>query len=78
MAVIYTDPNDFSNVRDKLEAAGCAFLSAEREMVPATTTKVTDPELVIRINKLIDSLEDYDDVQNVFHDADLPEEEEED
>ena len=77
-AVIYTDPNDFSNVRDKLEAAGCVFLSAEREMVPATTTKITDPELVIRINKLIDALEDFDDVQNVFHDADLPEEEEED
>jgi YebC/PmpR family DNA-binding regulatory protein len=77
-AIIYTDPNDFSDVRDKLEAAGCTFLSAEREMVPATTTAVTDLELVARINKLIDALEDYDDVQNVFHDADLPEEEEED
>ncbi len=78
MAVIYTDPNDFSEVRDKLEAAGCTFLSAERELVPATTVSITDPELVIKINKLIDALEDYDDVQNVFHDADLPEEEEED
>ena len=77
-AIIYSDPNDFSDVRDKLEAAGCTFLSAEREMVPATTTAITDPELVARINKLIDALEDYDDVQNVFHDADLPEEEEED
>lgn len=78
MAVIYTDPNDFSEVRDRLEAAGCAFLSAERELVPGTTVKITDPELVLKINKLIDALEDYDDVQNVFHDADLPEEEEED
>jgi YebC/PmpR family DNA-binding regulatory protein len=78
VAVIYTDPNDFSEVRDKLEAAGCAFLSAERELVPATTVSITDPELVLKINKLIDALEDYDDVQNVFHDADLPEEEEED
>lgn len=78
VAVIYTDPNDFSEVRDKLEAAGCAFLSAERELVPATTVSITDPELVIKINKLIDALEDFDDVQNVFHDADLPEEEEED
>lgn len=77
-AVIYTDPNDFSEVRDKLEAAGCTFLSAERELVPATTVSITDPELVLKINKLIDALEDYDDVQNVFHDADLPEEEEED
>ena len=77
-AVIYTDPNDFSEVRDKLEAAGCTFLSAERELVPATTVSITNPELVLKINKLIDALEDYDDVQNVFHDADLPEEEEED
>jgi len=77
-AIIYTDPNDFSEVREKLEAAGCKFLAAEREMVPATTVKVTDPELAQKINKLIDALEDYDDVQNVFHDADLPEEEEED
>ena len=77
-AVIYTDPNDFSEVRDKLEAAGCTFLSAERELVPTTTVSITDPELVLKINKLIDALEDYDDVQNVFHDADLPEEEEED
>jgi YebC/PmpR family DNA-binding regulatory protein len=78
VAVIYTDPNDFSEVRDKLEAAGCTFLTAERELVPATTVSITDPELVIKINKLIDALEDFDDVQNVFHDADLPEEEEED
>ncbi len=78
VAVIYTDPNDFSEVRDKLDAAGCVFLSAEREMVPTTTVSVTDPEMVARINKLVDALEDYDDVQNVFHDADLPEEEEED
>jgi len=77
VAVISTDPNDFSTVREKLEAAGCVFLSAEREMVPTTTTKITDPEQVLRINKLIDALEDNDDVQNVFHDADLPEEEEE-
>lgn len=78
VAVIYTDPNDFSEVRDKLEAAGCTFLSAERELVPTTTVSITDPELVLKINKLIDALEDCDDVQNVFHDADFPEEEEED
>jgi YebC/PmpR family DNA-binding regulatory protein len=78
VAIIYTDPNDFSDVRDKLEAAGCTFLSAEREMVPTTTVSITDPELAAKINKLIDWLEDYDDVQSVFHDADLPEPEEED
>ena len=77
VAIIYTDPNDFSSVRDNLESAGCTFLSAEREMVPATTTEVSDPETLAKVQKLIDWLEDYDDSQNVFHDAELPEEEEE-
>lgn len=75
--VIYTDPNDFSQVRDNLEAAGCVFLSAERAMVPQTTTEVTDPETVEKVQKLIDWLEDYDDCQEVFHDAELPDEPEE-
>ena len=76
-AIIYTDPNDFSSVRDKLEEAGCVFLSAEREMVPTTTTELPDEESVAKVQKLIDWLEDYDDTQAVYHDAELPEEEEE-
>ena len=76
-AIIYTDPNDFSSVRDKLEEAGCVFLSAEREMVPNTTTELPDEESVAKVQKLIDWLEDYDDTQAVYHDAELPEEEEE-
>ena len=77
VAVIYTDPNDFSAVRDNLEGAGCTFLSAEREMIPTTTIEISDPETLAKVRKLIDWLEDYDDSQNVFHDAELPEEEEE-
>ena len=77
-AIIYTEPNDFSAVRDNLEAAGCAFLSAERAMVPTTTTALTDEESIQKVTKLLDWLEDHDDVQNVYHDAELPEDEEED
>ncbi len=77
VAVIYTDPNDFSAVRDKLEEAGCTFLSAEREMVPSTTVELADEESVAKVRRLIDWLEDYDDTQAVYHDAELPEEEEE-
>ena len=77
VAVIYTDPNDFSTVRDKLEEAGCTFLSAEREMVPSTTVALPDEESVAKVQRLIDWLEDYDDTQAVYHDAELPEEEEE-
>lgn len=76
-AIIYTDPNDMSEVRDNLEKAGCTFLSVERAMVPNMTTEVTDPEMAEKITRLIDWLDDYDDTQNVYHDADLPETEEE-
>jgi len=77
-AVIYTDPSDFSAVRDSLEASGCTFLSAERAMIPTTTTEITDPESVQKVEKILDWLEDNEDVQNVYHDAELPEDEEED
>ena len=77
-AVVYTDPSDFSAVRDNLEAAGCTFLSAERAMVPTTTTELPDEESVQKVTRLLDWLEDYDDTQSVYHDAELPEDEEED
>ena len=77
-AVVYTDPSDFSAVRDSLEASGCTFLSAERAMIPSTTTELPDEESVQKVTKLLDWLEDYEDTQNVYHDAELPEDEEED
>ena len=76
-AIIYTDPNDFSSVRDNLESSGYKFLSAERALIPNTTTEITDPDLAAKVQKLIDWLDDYDDTQAVYHDAELPEEEEE-
>ena len=74
---IYTAPNDFSAVRESLEKAGYAFLSADKQMIPQNTVAVTDPEILKSIQKLLDMLEENDDVQNVYHNADLPEEEEE-
>ena len=76
--VIYTDPGAFSEVRENLENAGLAFIEADRRMVPTTTTEVTDPEVAAKIQRLLDELEDNDDTQNVYHDAELPEDEEED
>ena len=78
VATVYTDPSSFSEVRENLEKAGCTFLEAERRMVPTTTTAVTDPETVEKVQRLLDELDDYDDTQNVYHDAELPEDEEED
>ena len=75
---IYTEPSDFSGVRDDLEAKGYSFVSAEVEMVPDTYTDLTDPDQSLKMQKLIDALEDNDDVQQVWHNWNEPEEEDED
>jgi YebC/PmpR family DNA-binding regulatory protein len=67
---IITEPDDFSNVREYLEQKGYEFMSAEVEMVPQTMTKLTDPKHIENMNKLIENLEDLDDVQNIFHNWD--------
>ena len=76
-AIIYTDPNELSAVRDALEEAGCTFLSAERALVPNNTVAVDDAETLEKVQNLLDMLDDNDDTQNVYHNAELPEEEEE-
>ncbi len=74
---ILTAPNDFSTVRENLEKQGFTFLSAEVQKIPQNTVAVTDPDTIQKIQKMLDLLEENDDVQNVFHNADLPDEEEE-
>ena len=74
---IVTAPNDFSTVRENLEKQGITFLSAEVAKIPQNTVSVTDPDTVLKIQKMLDLLEENDDVQNVYHNADLPDEEEE-
>lgn len=74
---IYTAPNDFSAVREALENQGLSFLSADKKMIPQNTVAITDPDTVAKIEKLLDMLDDNDDVADVYHNAELPEEEEE-
>ena len=74
---ILTAPNDFSTVRENLEKQGYSFLSAEVQKIPQITVAVTDPDTILKIQKMLDLLEENDDVQNVYHNADLPEEDEE-
>lgn len=64
---VQTDPNDFSAVRTALEEKGYTFASAQVENVPQTTVKLEKEEDIINMNKLIDALEDNDDVQNIYH-----------
>lgn len=64
---ILTDPGDFSSVRESLEKSQLKFLSADLEMIPQNTTKLSDEGHTELMDKLIDMLEDLDDVQKVYH-----------
>jgi len=64
---ITTAPADFSGVRDALEQKGYNFLEAEVRMVPQSYVKLTDPAQLEQIEKLLDGLDDNDDVMNVYH-----------
>ena len=63
---ITTDPSDFSNVREQLEKEGLEFLEAEVKMVPTTTVELTE-EQGEKMQRLIDNLEELDDVMDVYH-----------
>lgn len=75
---VYTEPSDMGAVRDDLTAKGYTFASAEVEMVPSTYTKIDDHDVQVKMQKLLDMLEDNDDVQNVWHNWDMPETPDED
>ena len=64
---IITEPDDFSAVRDDLEAKGYIFASAEVEQVPDTYVTLTDEDAIKNMTRLLDMLDENDDVQNVWH-----------
>jgi YebC/PmpR family DNA-binding regulatory protein len=70
---VTTAPADFAAVRHGLEAAGLAYASADLTMIPKSTVEPTEPE-ARRLLKLVDALEDNDDVQEVFANFDISEE----
>lgn len=74
---IYTSPENFSEVRQKLEDAGIEMATAEVTMIPQTTVEVTDEEVIKKFTKMLDMFDDNDDVQDVYHNAELPEDDEE-
>ena len=63
---ITTSPEDFSNVREKLEEQGLEFLEAEVQMVPTTYTSL-DEHGAAKMQRFLDMLDDLDDVTNVYH-----------
>ena len=64
---IITTPEDYQSVRKHLEEAGYEFVISEITYLPQTTTVLDDPEDRKKMNKLIDQLEESDDVQEVIH-----------
>ena len=70
---VATTQNDVIEVKDALIAAGIEVLAAEVALVPSTTAEL-DEESAPKVMKLIDMLEDLDDVQNVYTNAEIPDE----
>ena len=64
---ILTDPDDFSAVREALEAENVPMASAEVTMIPDTYVKLTDPDDIKNLNRTLNLLEEDDDVQAVYH-----------
>ena len=64
---IFTSPDAFNDVVAGLESKGYVFASAEIDMVPQTYVKLDNEDDIKNMEKLIDLLEDNDDVQNVYH-----------
>ena len=71
---ITTSPEDFRSVRDELEKS-YTLASAAVQLVPQTMVSLTDETQIQQMTKLLDSLEDNDDVQDVYHNWDMPDEE---
>jgi len=71
---VISDPNAVVDVRKAIQAAGLDYESAEVQFVPQYTEAIGDAETAEKLFKLLDAIEDCDDVQNVFSNEDVPDE----
>lgn len=69
---IVCPPEKLHELREGLSSKGYNVLSAEIEQIPATYTTLTDEEQIKKMNLLLEHLEDNDDVQNVYHNWEMP------
>ena len=67
---IYTTHEDFSTVREAIEGLGVPMMEAEVTMIPQNYVELTDEEAIKNLNKIIDLLDEDDDVQQVYHNWD--------
>ena len=73
---IITSPSDFAKVKEALEGQGLNFISAEVTMIPQSTIDLSESQFPT-FEKLLDTWEDLDAVQDVYHNVNLPDEDEE-
>lgn len=69
---VSTEPHELGRVRDALERFGVTVLSAELTLVPQSVVEVNDESEAKKILRLIDAIDDHDDVQNVYANFDIP------
>jgi len=72
--IIYTDPSDLEKVRLALEAKKYNVVKAESTLIPKSRITMTEEKVAYQVMRLVEKLEDLDDVQNVYTNADIPEE----
>ncbi len=70
---VTTAPETLHAVREALEAAGIAIESAESTMVPKTSVEIEDESVARKVVRMMDELEENDDVQDVYSNFDIPE-----
>ncbi len=68
---VLIEVEDFNDVRDFLEEQGVSFIEASVSMIPKNTVEVTDEKIAVSILKLLENLEDHDDVQKVHANFDI-------
>ena len=71
---ITTDPGEVGNVAAELTKRGYEVISAQAEQVPSTYTTLTDEDQIKKMGLMLETMDDNDDVQNVWHNWDMPEE----
>ena len=64
---VYTDPSDLRAVTEELTQKGYKIESSEHDKLPSNYVTITDPDMTIKMEKLLEVLEDHDDVQEIFH-----------
>ncbi len=71
---VLTSPDQLLDIKDAMDKEGYQIEDADWDMLPETSVEITDPDMGRRILKLIDLMEDHDDVQNVYTNMSIPDE----